>query len=104
MRKRAALARAMALDPELLFLDEPSAGLDPLSSKLLDDLIVALRDTFGITVVIVSHELASIMSIGTDSIFLDNKLKTLTAHGSPRELIKQKDNPAVVNFLSRSGE
>ncbi|MGI6525541.1 MAG: ABC transporter ATP-binding protein [Bdellovibrionota bacterium] len=101
MRKRAALARAIALDPHLLFLDEPSAGLDPITSKLLDDLIVALQQTFGMTVIIVSHELASILSIGTNSVFLDNRLKTMTAYGNPSLLLKQGDNKSVVSFLSR---
>ena len=71
MQKRAGLARAMALDPDILFFDEPSAGLDPISSRLLDDLILELRDSLGATVVIVTHELASIFAIGTNSVFLD---------------------------------
>src|SRR5437899_3682140 len=75
MRKRAGLARAMALDPEILFFDEPSAGLDPISSRHLDDLILALRDSLGCTVVIVSHELASIFAICNNSIFLDAEEK-----------------------------
>ena len=71
MQKRAGLARAMALDPEVLFFDEPSAGLDPISSRLLDDLILELRDSLGATVVVVTHELASIFTIGNNSVFLD---------------------------------
>jgi len=101
MKKRAALARAMALDPQLLFLDEPSAGLDPLSSRLLDDLIVTLRDVFGMTIVIVSHELPSILSIGTNSVFLDNQLKTMTAQGAPKELLENSTDANIRKFLSR---
>src|SRR5207237_9660280 len=77
MRKRAGLARAMALDPEILYFDEPSAGLDPLSSRRLDDLILELRDSLGATVVVVTHELASIFTIGDNSVFLDADTKTL---------------------------
>ena len=73
MQKRAGLARAMALDPEMLFFDEPSAGLDPISSRLLDDLILELRDSLGATVVVVTHELASIFTIGNNSVFLDRR-------------------------------
>ena len=85
MRKRAALARAMALDPDILFFDEPSAGLDPVSAKLLDDLILELRDSLGSTVVIVTHELASIFAIGNNSIYLDVDSNTMTAHGRSQE-------------------
>jgi phospholipid/cholesterol/gamma-HCH transport system ATP-binding protein len=101
MQKRAGLARAMALDPDILFLDEPSAGLDPISSRLLDDLIVGLRDSLGATIVIVSHELASIMSIGDDAIFLDTDIRTIGAHGPPRELLEHSDNANVRRFLTR---
>jgi phospholipid/cholesterol/gamma-HCH transport system ATP-binding protein len=104
MQKRAGLARAMALDPDILFLDEPSAGLDPISSRLLDDLIVGLRDSLGATIVIVSHELASIMSIGDDSIFLDTDLRTIGARGRPRELLEHSDNPNVRRFLTRGAD
>ena len=83
MKKRAGLARAMALDPEILFFDEPSAGLDPLSSRRLDDLINELKESLGITFVVVSHELASIFEIADDSIFLDSKSQTLLQQGSP---------------------
>ena len=76
MQKRAGLARAMALDPEILFFDEPSAGLDPISSRLLDDLILELRDSLGATIVVVTHELASIFAIGNNSIFLDVETRT----------------------------
>lgn len=101
MRKRAGLARAMALDPEILFFDEPSAGLDPVSSKLLDDLILELRDSLGATVVIVTHELASILSVGTESVFLDAESKTMIASGNPRELLENCSNPRVQAFLRR---
>ncbi len=101
MRKRAGLARAMALDPDILFFDEPSAGLDPVSSRLLDDLILELRDSLGATVVIVSHELASIFTVGDNSIFLDPDGKTIIASGSPKELLKKSSDPRVLNFLTR---
>src|SRR5262245_38456993 len=83
MQKRAGLARAIALDPEAVFLDEPSAGLDPISSRLLDDLILELRDSLGATVVVVTHELASLLAIGDDSVFLDAESRTAIAHGAP---------------------
>lgn len=103
MQKRAGIARAMALDPDVLFLDEPSAGLDPISSKLLDDLIGELCDSLGTTMVIVTHELASIFSIGTNSVFLDPVSKTMLAGGDPRNLRDHSDNPGVREFLSRGG-
>jgi phospholipid/cholesterol/gamma-HCH transport system ATP-binding protein len=89
MRKRAGLARAMALDPDILFFDEPSAGLDPISSRLLDDLILELRDSLGTTIVVVTHELASIFAIGNDSVFLDPETKTMLATGNPKELLAE---------------
>jgi phospholipid/cholesterol/gamma-HCH transport system ATP-binding protein len=101
MMKRAGLARAMALDPEILFFDEPSAGLDPISAKLLDDLILELRDSLGTTVVIVTHELASIFAIGNNSVFLDPVTKTQLATGDPRELRDNHENQVVRNFLQR---
>jgi len=101
MRKRASLARAMALDPEILFFDEPSAGLDPISAKLLDDLILELRDSLGTTVVIVTHELASIFAIADNSVFLDTDTKTQLATGNPVELRDHSDNFVVRNFLQR---
>ena len=104
MQKRAGLARAMALDPDILFLDEPSAGLDPITSRLLDELIVGLRDSLGATIVIVSHELASILSIGDDSIFLDTETRTLGARGKPSELLDHTDNDNVRRFLTRTAE
>ncbi|MBI5583964.1 MAG: ATP-binding cassette domain-containing protein [Deltaproteobacteria bacterium] len=101
MRKRAGLARAMALDPEFLFLDEPSAGLDPVSSRLLDDLILELRESLGTTFIVVTHELASIFSIGTNSIYLDVETRTMTSQGDPKRLLVAAEDPKVVKFLTR---
>ena len=101
MRKRAALARAMALDPEILFFDEPSAGLDPVSSRRLDDLMLELRDSLGTTVVVVTHELQSIFAIADNSVFLDAQTRTVTAQGSPKELLKHSEDPHVREFLTR---
>jgi phospholipid/cholesterol/gamma-HCH transport system ATP-binding protein len=101
MKKRAGLARAMALDPDMLFFDEPSAGLDPISSRLLDDLILELRDSLGATVVIVTHELASIFAIGTNSVFLDADSKTMIAQGDPKHLLETTQDPKVRTFLTR---
>lgn len=102
MKKRAGLARAMALDPEILFFDEPSAGLDPISSRLLDNLILELRDSLGTTIVVVTHELPSLFSIGTNSVFLDADSKTMIASGDPKLLLHQCTHPTVHNFLTRS--
>ena len=101
MQKRAGLARAIALDPEILFFDEPSAGLDPVSSRLLDDLILELRHSLGATVVMVTHELASIFAIGTNSVFLDEETKTITARGNPTKLLRECRDPKVRRFLTR---
>ncbi len=101
MKKRAGLARAMAMDPDILFFDEPSAGLDPISAKLLDDLILELRDSLGTTVVIVTHELSSIFSIGNNAVFLDPITKTQLATGDPKELRDHSPNFVVRNFLLR---
>ena len=101
MKKRAGLARAMALDPEILFFDEPSAGLDPISARLLDDLILELRDSLGTTVVIVTHELASIFAIGNNSVFLDADAKTQLATGDPGELRDSHPSEIVRAFLRR---
>ena len=101
MQKRAGLARAMALDPEILYFDEPSAGLDPISAKLLDDLIKSLRDSLGATVVMVTHELPSILGIGTNSIFLDPDSKTAIASGPPRQLLAESTDERVIRFLTR---
>ncbi len=102
MRKRAGLARAIALDPEIVFFDEPSAGLDPISSRMLDDLILELRDSLGATIVIVTHELASIFTLADDSIFLDTETRTMLATGNPKILAEKSDNSKVKQFLSRS--
>jgi phospholipid/cholesterol/gamma-HCH transport system ATP-binding protein len=104
MRKRAGLARAMALDPEILFFDEPSAGLDPISAKLLDDLILEIRDSLGSTIVVVTHELASIFNIGNNSVFLDPDTKTMIAVGDPKRLLAESKDPRVVRFLTRGQE
>jgi phospholipid/cholesterol/gamma-HCH transport system ATP-binding protein len=104
MQKRAGLARAMALDPEILFFDEPSAGLDPISSRLLDDLILELRDSLGATIVVVTHELASIFTIGNNSVFLDPETRTMIAQGDPKELRDHCPDPKVRRFLARGAE
>jgi phospholipid/cholesterol/gamma-HCH transport system ATP-binding protein len=104
MQKRAGIARAMALDPEVLFLDEPSAGLDPISSRRLDDLILELRDSLGATIVVVTHELPSIFAIGTDSIYLDAASRSAIAKGPPRELLAHSTDPRVRYFLTRGEE
>jgi phospholipid/cholesterol/gamma-HCH transport system ATP-binding protein len=101
MRKRAALARAMALDPDILFFDEPSAGLDPISARRLDDLILELRDGLGSTIVVVTHELASLLRIGDDSVFLDAETKTMLATGKPSELRDHSPDPRLRAFLTR---
>ncbi len=101
MRKRAGLARAMALDPDVLFFDEPSAGLDPISARLLDDLILELRDSLGTTIVVVTHELASIFAIADNSVFLDVDTKTQIALGNPRTLRNESPDLKVRRFLSR---
>jgi phospholipid/cholesterol/gamma-HCH transport system ATP-binding protein len=101
MRKRAGLARAMALDPEILFFDEPSAGLDPITSRNLDQLILELRDTLGTTVIVVTHELASIFMIADDSIFLDADTKTMRVQGNPKELLKHSTDAKLRAFLTR---
>jgi phospholipid/cholesterol/gamma-HCH transport system ATP-binding protein len=102
MRKRAGLARAMALDPALLFFDEPSAGLDPITSRRLDELILRLRDSLGTTIVVVTHELASIFTIADTCIFLDAETKTVLAHGNPKDLVKEgRSEPKVREFLLR---
>jgi phospholipid/cholesterol/gamma-HCH transport system ATP-binding protein len=103
MQKRAGLARAMALDPEVLFLDEPSAGLDPISSRRLDELVLELRASLGATVVVVSHELASILAIGDNSVFLDLEARTIIAQGDPKELLETSKDPKVRKFLTRGG-
>ncbi len=101
MKKRAALARALALDPEILYCDEPSAGLDPVSSKRLDDLILELNQTLGTTFVIVTHELQSIFAIGNNGIFLDAQNKKITGRGNPHDLLANPPTPEIYEFLTR---
>ncbi len=101
MKKRAGLARALALDPKIVYFDEPSAGLDPVSSKLLDDLIRDINHSLGITVVIVTHELESIFAIGTNAIFVDSKSKSIPARGNPTDLLKNPPNDTIYQFLTR---
>lgn len=104
MQKRAGLARAIALDPSILFFDEPSAGLDPLSSRRLDDLILQLRDALGATVVVVTHELPSIFAIADSALYLDVETKTALCDGNPNNLIDDETvDPKVRRFLSRGG-
>lgn len=102
MRKRAGLARAMALEPDILFLDEPSSGLDPINARMLDDLIVQLSATLHITIVMVTHELASIFAVGTNSVLLDPQEKTIIAYGPPRELLRDSKSIRVKEFLTRA--
>lgn len=101
MKKRAGLARALALDPEIVYFDEPSAGLDPVSSARLDNLMKDINQNLGTTLVVVTHELESIFSIGTNSVFLDAESKTITAQGNPNELLKNPPDETVYNFLTR---
>jgi phospholipid/cholesterol/gamma-HCH transport system ATP-binding protein len=102
MRKRVGLARALSLEPDMLFLDEPSAGLDPISAKRLDDLILDLCHGFGVTVVLVSHDLESLLNICDDGIFLDAETSTPIAHGAPKALRADSDNPLVHAFMNRA--
>ncbi len=104
MQKRAGLARAMALDPDILFFDEPSAGLDPISSRLLDDLILELRANLGATIVVVTHELASIFTIANNSVFLDAESRTQIATGDPHDMLAHSTDPRVRKFLTRGQE
>ena len=101
MQKRAALARAMALDPDILFFDEPSAGLDPVTSRRLDDLILEIRDSLGATIVAVTHELPSIFAIGDNAVYLDTETKTMIAQGNPRTLRDTAADPKIHAFLTR---
>lgn len=103
MRKRASLARAIALDPDILYFDEPSSGLDPLNSKHLDDLILEIRESLGATILVVTHELASIFRIADHAIFLDASTKQISAEGKPRDLLETTTNPALKEFLTRGG-
>jgi len=104
MRKRAGVARALALDPKLLFFDEPSAGLDPITSSLLDELILELRESLGTTMVLVTHELPSIFSVADNCVFLDAETHTMIAIGDPRHLKQESQNPKVQAFLTRGGK
>jgi phospholipid/cholesterol/gamma-HCH transport system ATP-binding protein len=101
MLKRAGVARAMALDPDILFFAEPSAGLDPINSRRLDDLILELRDSLGATMVVVTHELASIFAIADNAVFLDGETRTMIAFGPPKALRDECPNPTVRTFLRR---
>lgn len=101
MQKRAGLARAIALDPDIVFFDEPSAGLDPVSARRLDDLIIELRDSLGATVVVVTHELASIFAVGNNSVFLDPETRTMIAEGDPKTLRAESRDPKIREFLTR---
>lgn len=102
MQKRAGLARAMALDPKVLFCDEPLSGLDPIASKRLDDLILELRASLGTTIVVVTHELESIFGIADNAIFMDAQAHTVIARGDPHTILRETDNPKVRQFLTRS--
>jgi phospholipid/cholesterol/gamma-HCH transport system ATP-binding protein len=104
MKKRAAIARAMALEPSLIFLDEPSAGLDPVSAVELDELILTLSQGLGLTVVLVTHELQSIFKIAGRCIMLDKKTKSIIARGDPRELRDKSPDPVVHHFFNRTTE
>ena len=101
MRKRAGLARALALDPHILFFDEPSAGLDPISARNLDELILQLRESLDMTFVVVTHELASIFAIGSNSIFLNSQTRTADGSGNPKELLRTTNSAHIKNFLTR---
>jgi phospholipid/cholesterol/gamma-HCH transport system ATP-binding protein len=104
MRKRAGLARALALDPRIVFFDEPSAGLDPVTSRKLDELILQIREAFSTTMVIVSHELASIYTLADRVVMLDREAQGIIAEGRPRELAASSDDPRVREFLTRGEE
>ncbi len=104
MRKRAGLARAMALDPEILFFDEPSSGLDPITARRLDELMLELRASLDTTLVVVTHDLASIFAIGTDGVYLDADSKTVVARGSPQRMLEHASDPRVRQFLTRGEE
>jgi phospholipid/cholesterol/gamma-HCH transport system ATP-binding protein len=104
MQKRAGIARAMAMDPEVLFFDEPSAGLDPVSARRLDELILQLQESLGTTMVVVTHELASIFTIANNSVFLDVSKRTMTATGDPKKLLAETKDPTLRQFLTRGEE
>ncbi len=100
MQKRAGLARAMVLDPDILFFDEPSSGLDPITARALDDLILELRENLHTTMVIITHDLASILKIGDTALFLDATAKTAIAMGNPRDMKANNKNKVVQKFFS----
>jgi len=104
MKKRAGFARALALDPKIVYFDEPSAGLDPINSKMLDNLIVEINQSLGTTIVIITHELDSIFKIGTNSVFLDSEEQKIIGYGSPKELLETSENEKILKFLTRGGE
>ena len=104
MKKRAGLARALALDPEIVYFDEPSAGLDPVSSARLDDLMIEINKNLNTTLVVVTHELQSIFNIANNSIYLDAEIKRISASGNPLELLKNPPNDRVKQFLTRGKE
>ncbi len=104
MRKRASLARAIALDPDIIFFDEPSSGLDPINARKLDDLILELRDGLGATLVVITHELANIFAVGNNSVFLDVESKTMIATGDPKVLLANSKDLRVIQFLTRGAE
>jgi phospholipid/cholesterol/gamma-HCH transport system ATP-binding protein len=104
MKKRAALARALAMDPRILFCDEPSSGLDPISSAELDNLLIQLNRSLGVTIVVVTHDLASIAAIAHRAIMLDKSVKKIIAEGKPADLKEHNDNPLVKNFFNRVAE
>lgn len=104
MKKRAGLARALALDPEIVYFDEPSAGLDPISSRALDDLILDINQSLGTTIVVVTHELSSIFAIGNNAIFLDPASKSISGYGSPKDLLKNPPNETIYKFLTRGAK
>jgi phospholipid/cholesterol/gamma-HCH transport system ATP-binding protein len=101
MQKRAGIARAMALDPDILFFDELSAGLDPVSSRRLDELILELRESLGATLVLVTHELPSIFAVGDTAVYLDAETRTVTAQGNPKRLLAESTDPRLREFLTR---
>ncbi len=101
MKKRAGLARALALDPSIVYFDEPSAGLDPISARNLDELIIELNRSLNMTIVVVTHDLDSIFTIGTNSIFLDAATKSILARGNPHDILKNPPNEEVYEFLTR---
>ncbi len=104
MKKRAALARAMAMDPRILFCDEPSSGLDPIGAAELDNLLIQLNRSLGVTIVVVTHDLASISAVAHRAIMLDKSVKNIIAEGKPLDLKEHSDNPLVKNFFNRMAE